>query len=184
MKAKLVGVQGIHFTNNSGEEVNGTKIYCAFQDKNVEGLCTADFFLKDGITLPKDTKLKGDKEAWERFRPLMRNPVIKVFDLKEDVKLPVKAGITALSEYSMLADNNYPTYAIDKKGIASSGIRDMKQVGRGEDIGCRVLELGYIIDGIKKDVQDPLSVMLSISDEMDDERVEASVNEMLKEYVW
>lgn len=57
MKAKLVGVQGIHFTNNSGEEVNGTKIYCAFQDENVEGLRTADFFLKDGITLPKDTKL-------------------------------------------------------------------------------------------------------------------------------
>lgn len=51
MKAKLVGVQGIHFTNNSGEEVNGTKIYCAFQDENVEGLRTADFFLKDGITL-------------------------------------------------------------------------------------------------------------------------------------
>lgn len=57
MRAKLVGVQGIHFTNNSGEEVNGTKIYCAFQDENVEGLRTADFFLKDGITLPKDTKL-------------------------------------------------------------------------------------------------------------------------------
>ena len=57
MKAKLVGVQGIHFTNNSGEEVNGTKIYCAFQDENVEGLRKADFFLKDGITLPKDTKL-------------------------------------------------------------------------------------------------------------------------------
>ena len=84
----------------------------------------------------------------------------------------------------MLADNNYPTYAIEKKGIASSGIRDMKQVGRGEDTGCRVFELGYIIDKIKKDVQDPLSVMLSISEEMDDERVEASVNEMLKEYVW
>ena len=45
MKAKLVGVQGIHFTNNSGEEVNGTKIYCAFQDENVEGLRTEDFFL-------------------------------------------------------------------------------------------------------------------------------------------
>lgn len=57
MKAKLVGVQGIHFTNNSGEEISGTKIYCAFQDENTEGLKTADFFLKDGINLPKDTKL-------------------------------------------------------------------------------------------------------------------------------
>ena len=57
MKAKLVGVQGVHFTNNSGEEINGANIFCEFQDENVEGLRTEKFFLKDGITLPKDTKL-------------------------------------------------------------------------------------------------------------------------------
>ena len=57
MKAKLIGVQGIHFTNNNGEDINGTNIYCAFQDGNVEGLRTEKFFLKDGINLPKDTKL-------------------------------------------------------------------------------------------------------------------------------
>ncbi len=130
------------------------------------------------------TLRKGDKDAWKRIRPFMRNPVIKVYDLQEDIKLPVKAGISALSEYTMLADNTYPTYAIEKKGIALSGIRDMKQVGRSYDIGCRVLEIGYFIGDIKTNVQDPLSVILSIGDEMDDERVEASVNEMLKEYVW
>ena len=130
------------------------------------------------------TLRKGDKDAWERIRPFMRNPVIKVYDLQEDIKLLIKAGISALSEYTMLADNTYPTYAIEKKGIALSGIRDMKQVGRSDDIGCRVLEIGYFIGDIKTNVQDPLSVILSIGDEMDDERVEASVNEMLKEYVW
>lgn len=57
MVAKFLGVQGIHFVNNNGEEVNGTNIFCAFQDENVEGLRTEKFFLKDGITLPKDTKL-------------------------------------------------------------------------------------------------------------------------------
>lgn len=56
MKAKLVGVQEIHFTNN-GEEINGTNIFCAFQDENVEGLRTEKFFLKNGITLPKEVKL-------------------------------------------------------------------------------------------------------------------------------
>ena len=45
-------------------------------------------------------------------------------------------------------------------------------------------ELPWNSKKLKKDVQDSLSVMLSISEEMDDERVEASVNEMLKEYVW
>lgn len=130
------------------------------------------------------TIVKGKEETWEQMRPFMRNPVIKVFTLKEDAGLQQMAGISALSEYSLLADNNYHTYAIEKKRIASSGIRDMKEAGRGDDVGCRVFELGYFIDCIKKDVQDPLSVALSIEDEMDDERVEASVNEMLKEYVW
>lgn len=57
MQAKLVGVQAINFTNNSGEEVKGTNIFCTFVDENVQGLRTEKFFIKDGIALPKDTKL-------------------------------------------------------------------------------------------------------------------------------
>lgn len=56
MTVKLLGVKHIHFTNNNGEEINGTNIYCAFKDENVEGLRTEKFFLKEGITLPKDIK--------------------------------------------------------------------------------------------------------------------------------
>ena len=130
------------------------------------------------------TICKGNEEIWEQIRPLMRNPVIRSFNLKDDIKLPKKAGISALSEYSLLADNNYPTYAIEKNGIGASGIRNMKEISRGEDVGCRVLELGYFVDYVKKDVQDPLSIILSIEDEMSDERVEASADKMLKEYVW
>lgn len=130
------------------------------------------------------TVVKGKKETWEQIRPFMRNPVIRAFNLREDARLPQKAGISALSEYSLLADNDYPTYAIEKKDISSSGIRNMREVGRDEDVECRVLELGYFIDSVKKDVQDPLSVVLSVAEEMEDERVEASVGEMLKEYVW
>lgn len=62
MKARLIGVQKIHFTNNSGEEIDGLKIYAGFQDENVDGLRTADFFLKNGIALPKDTKLNDTIE--------------------------------------------------------------------------------------------------------------------------
>ena len=57
MQAKIVGVQGIQFTNNRGEEISGTNIFCEFKDENVEGLRTEKFFLKNGIALPKDTKL-------------------------------------------------------------------------------------------------------------------------------
>lgn len=56
MEAKLIGVQDINFTNNKGESIRGTNIFCAFNDDNVEGLRTEKFFLKDGIAL-KDIKL-------------------------------------------------------------------------------------------------------------------------------
>lgn len=57
MQAKLIGVMDVNFTNNNGEAIHGTNIFVAFKDENVEGFRTEKFFLKNGISLPKDTKL-------------------------------------------------------------------------------------------------------------------------------
>lgn len=57
MQVNLIGVQSISFTNTSGETINGTNIFVAFKDEHVKGLRTEKFFLKEHITLPKDTKL-------------------------------------------------------------------------------------------------------------------------------
>lgn len=57
MQVKLKGVQGLNFTSNDGKTINGTNIFVTFKDENVEGLRTEKFFLKDSISLPKDTKL-------------------------------------------------------------------------------------------------------------------------------
>lgn len=96
-----------------------------------------------------------------------------------------KAGISALCEYSLLSDNNYPTYAITKKELKDSGVKLIKQIRKSEDVGCIVLELGYFIDFNRKKIQDPLSVALSITEaERNDERIDSSVNKMLEEYVW
>lgn len=57
MQAKLLGVMKVSFTNNQNEIVQGTNLFVAFQDENVEGLRTEKFFLKDSIALPKDTKI-------------------------------------------------------------------------------------------------------------------------------
>lgn len=85
----------------------------------------------------------------------------------------------------MLSDNDFPTYGVTKKELADTGIKKLKQVRRGEEIGCIVLELGYFIDYGQKSIQDPLSVALSLTDEeKQDERVMISINEMLEEYVW
>ena len=132
------------------------------------------------ITVPDDRKL-----FWEQIRNILRNPVIKKFILSEDIKLDKIAGITALCEYSLLSDNNYPTYAVTKKEISASGIKNVRQVDISEEIGCVVLELGYFINFDGKGLQDPLSVALSqTEDEQKEERVNISTKEMLEEYVW
>ena len=68
------------------------------------------------------------------------------------MKLEKKAGISALCEYSILSDNAYPTYAVTKKELKDSGVKVEKQVSELEEIGCVVLELGYFIDFLGKDV--------------------------------
>lgn len=132
------------------------------------------------ITVSEDRK-----QLWEKLQSVLRNPVIARYELREDLLLDKKAGITALCEYSLLSDNDYPTYAITKKEISETGIKKVKRVCRGEEIGCVVLELGYFIDFENKKIEDPLSVVLSLSDEeKQDERVCISVDEMLEGYVW
>ena len=101
------------------------------------------------------------------------------------MKLEKKAGISALCEYSPLSDNVYPTYSVTKKELKDNGVKVEKQVSELEEIGCVVLELGYFIDFSGKGLQDPLSVVLSLTgEEQEEERVDISISEMLEEYVW
>lgn len=125
------------------------------------------------------------KKLWEIIKPFLRNPVITRYQLAEDIGLEKKAGISALCEYSMLSDNSYPTYGITKKELKEADLKTYRKITRGEDIGCEVLELGYFIDIKGTQVQDPLSVLLSLSDaDRTDVRVQQCMDEMLEEYVW
>lgn len=130
--------------------------------------------------------ISGDlKQFWNQNAEMLRNPVIRRYVLSEDIGLGKKAGISALCEYSLLSDNNYPTCAVTKKEIKDSGVKMARQAGTSEEIGCVVLELGYFIDLDGKGMQDPLSVALSMTEEeREDARVGISINEMLEEYVW
>lgn len=144
--------------------------------------------IADGIRTEMQTRVinvpDDRKEFWKENIGILRNPVIRKFVLREDIKLEKKAGISALCEYSLLSDNAYPTYAVTKKKLKASGVKMEKQASVSEDIGCVVLELGYFIDFFGKGLQDPLSVALSLTREEQEERVKISVNEMLEEYVW
>ena len=125
------------------------------------------------------------KMLWEEIKPILRNPVIARFQLVEDVQLDKKAGISALCEYSMLSDNEYPTYAVTKSELRDTNVKQIRQISIGEEIGCEVLELGYFIEFNGRMVQDPLSVALSLAaEDLEDDRVQICIEEMLEEYVW
>lgn len=132
------------------------------------------------ISVPNDLK-----KFWNENKKRLRNPVIKRYVFSKDINLNKEAGISALCEYSLLSDNNYPTYAVTKKELKESGVRTVRQADLSEEIGCVVLELGYFIDFNDRGIQDPLSVALSMTEEeCNDERIEISIDEMLEEYVW
>jgi hypothetical protein len=129
---------------------------------------------------------KGDKKnQWKLLKPFMRKPIIQEFYLQEDISANlIKSGISALSEFSMLGDNSYPTYAITKTQMKEYGMRERKQVPKGEIPRCVVQELGYLIPYKDGKVIDPLTTLLSMESQRKDPRVDKAIDEMLEEYVW
>ena len=74
--------------------------------------------------------------------------------------------------------------------MAKKDIKDLELKDRLVDIkkdepGCIIQEVGYVVSFGKGDAIDPLSLLLSLTDdEKADERIEISIRKMLEEYVW
>ena len=125
------------------------------------------------------------KELWSSIEVYMRNPVINNFYINDNLNLPVFGGMSALAEYSMISDNKYPTYVVAKKNIKGLALKDRFVDIKKDEPGCIIQEVGYVVSFDKGDAIDPLSLLLSLSDdEKKDERIEISIREMLEEYVW
>ena len=132
------------------------------------------------INIPDDVK-----GLWSSIEVYMRNPVLNIFNINDNLTLPVKGGMSALAEYSMISDNKYPTYVVAKKDIKDLALKDRLVDIKKDEPGCIIQEVGYVISFGNGDAIDPLSLFLSLSDdEKADERIEISVREMLEEYVW
>ena len=89
---------------------------------------------------------KDKKAMWEALRPVMRNPVITAYALKEipPVVLPM-SGAMALAHYSSLDESGYPIYAITKKELGKINVSGRCLVPAGEIPGCLIQEMGYHI---------------------------------------
>lgn len=42
---KVVGMRTVNFKGTDGNQINGTNLFCTYEDCNVEGLATEKFFI-------------------------------------------------------------------------------------------------------------------------------------------
>ncbi len=123
------------------------------------------------------------KKMYEMCRPFMINPVAKTYRLD---RIPSgvtdKSGMSALAVYSMLGDNSYETFGIDREEAHCIKINDYKRLQRTEVPGCMVQVLRYKIS--RNGVVDPISAVLSLTEnEKSDPRVEGAIEDTLEE-IW
>lgn len=131
---------------------------------------------------------KSKREFWDALRPLLRNPVEKEFLLDCTPPWPLpKSGLTAISHFSMLADNSFATYAITKQAAKDLHPENLPQVPPGELPAAVIQVMGYtyLYKGTEELVIDPLSAVLSLTqEELNDPRIEGAVKEIMEEFVY
>jgi DNA-binding MarR family transcriptional regulator len=127
-------------------------------------------------------------ETWERAKPMLRSPIRRRFWAQPirnwkppHVRL---AGLSALARYSMLAEPQWPTYAISPaqwKTATQAGIEILPEQLPG---ACE-WELWHYSPALVpgSDTVDPLSLTLSLQGNTD-ERVQLALDELKGRFPW
>jgi hypothetical protein len=127
------------------------------------------------------------KAFWETIKPILRNPVEKQYFLDCIPPWPLPAGgLTAISHFTMLADNSYTTYAMTKQQAKELQPENLPQVPHDE-IPVSVLQImgySYPFEDAGESVIDPLTAVLSLNaEELSDPRIEGAVQKIMEEFV-
>lgn len=127
-------------------------------------------------------------ETWEHAKPLLRNPVKRRIWAHPIPKLKPPhvrlAGLSALARYSMLAEPEWPVYAVSLaqwKAATQTGIEILPEPLPGT---CEWQLWHYSPVLVpNSETVDPLSLTLSLQDEAD-ERVQLALGELKEHFPW
>jgi hypothetical protein len=128
------------------------------------------------------------QEAWKKAEPLLRTPVKSrhTFRMMRDGSLSgPQAGLSALSHYSMLSEPENVTIALGREDWKSFRQRNAEKTAIEGERGTMIVEVWryaptlFASDGWV----DRLSLYLSLR-ETKDERVQAALDQMMKEVSW
>lgn len=147
------------------------------------GACLA---VRKGRSIMLEFTAKG-RELWETFLPILSSPVKKTFWVRWDKPCypALTAGLTALSEKTIMGDDRTPTYALLSTTFQAnleSGL--YHGCNSPEDANLRLESWSYnpLLFGDTKTV-DPLSLFLSLRD-FPDERVQEQLETLIDQILW
>lgn len=130
---------------------------------------------------------RNKKGLWENALETLRSPFRKRLWVKHSLNKPfgMKAGLSALSYYSSLAEPGNPVYAVDGtnwKGIKTS--KNLSVLEIAEPGACELEIWSYPPELFAKEgVVDRFSLYLSLQ-ENKDERVESALAKMMEQVAW
>lgn len=137
----------------------------------------------------RNLRFNSPRQAvWEKAEPLLKTPVKNRHTvlLQPERNHPgPQSGLSALSRYSMLAAPRTVTIAVSREDWKLLRERDAVNNAMGDEPGALALEVwGYAptLFAVEGWV-DRLSLYLSLR-ETDDERVQAALEQMMKEVAW
>ena len=128
------------------------------------------------------------RALWEKALPYLKNPIWH----KHQVKLTrdpdamfFKSGMTALAHYSMMADNEYETYAVSQKTWKDVSINwDLTEIPNPDEDSLSIeVWRGNPAMLAENGVIDRLSTYLIFKEDAD-ERVQASLDKILEGLKW
>ena len=129
---------------------------------------------------------KNKRELWDKAKPYLRSPVKRsVAAGANELRDYPLAGFSALSRYTMLADPRRMVYALSLsqwKSISLKRLEEPLQLVDEDAVSIEIWAYNPFSAGLLECV-DPLSLYLSIA-ELEDERVEAALEELLGRVSW
>lgn len=127
------------------------------------------------------------QKLWHAARPILRSPVRQQRWAQFSTPPPVlvRAGISALSDLTMLGENPIPTYACrDSEWKQLLETQQVRLLDHADDATAQIECWRYVPGILAEDGRaDRLSLFLSLADSAD-ERIRIACNELLEQMSW
>lgn len=122
-------------------------------------------------------------DLWKLMRNHFRNPILRSYYLLEALDIADKklSGLSAIAHYTQVADYEYETFAVSLETEKDYSLKSRFCVPEGERPAIMVHVVPYDIEYADGTAVDPLTAILSLSEEeRADPRIEAAVDGLLE----